>query len=135
MLRAKENKMKSCVKFVCSTLKKLLLYSLHLTVSVALENWLQRRKGIFYKMERTQFTQYFRGKVCPPPPPPKHVLSRRTLILCLRAICSAGTILQSPMYRMVAHKSSSLAARDTGTLIPCLPSHCYCSEFQTGRTV
>jgi hypothetical protein len=71
MLRGKENKMKSCVKFVCSKVKQSAAAAAIQPAPYSqcrLRNCLPGRKGIFCKMERTQFTQYILGKVFAPSP-------------------------------------------------------------------
>lgn len=119
MLREKEYKMKSCVKFVCSKVKKPAAAWLTPCSRCRLGNCLQRRKGICYEMGRTQFTEYILVNVFPLPHYLKRVLSQGTLILCLSTICSSGSVFQTSVYKMLCtHKSNNVAARHISALIP-----------------
>jgi len=105
MLRGKENKMKSCVKFVCSKVKQsaAAAYSLHLTVNGALEIVCQEGKGFFFLQngKNSIHSVYPRKSIRTPSPPPlfKTCSLTKNTYPCLRAICSAGAILESPLYK------------------------------------
>jgi len=82
----------------------LLLYCLHLTAMSPYKLSTRKERDFFAKWKELNSLSISSEKYSPPPAPGpiylKHVLSQRTLTQCLRAICSAGAIIESPLYKM-----------------------------------
>ena len=83
-------------------LSSLPLYSLHLTVNGTLEIVCQEGKGFFAKWKELNSLSISSEKYSHHPHSPlfKTCSLTKNTYPCLRAICSAGAILESPLYKM-----------------------------------
>lgn len=126
MLRGKENKMKSCVKFVCSKVKQSAAAIQPAPYSQCrLRNCLPGRKGIFLRNGKNSIHSVYPQKSIRTPLPLylKHVLSQRTLSSAYAQFAAPVRLLKVRCTKcLCAHESCKMAARGAGTLIPFLPS-------------